>query len=360
MKRFKINFINEEALTQAIVKPADVSYNETQENSEEQNQENELTANINELQPQDVDNMSDGAVLGTMLSPNQEIEDNTWEKLGKKANDFINKMTANTITPQDKKDISNEVITSIKTSQNRGFGESILWNELESKILTSLVESLDYNVKSWIKAISGTEPKGREGSANWIGNDLYYELEKDENGRIHYFNKWIGMVDKNNKVVYINDTVAPNNYINDIIQAANVIDYKVKTTSKIKNTIDMGYEDENDPMYSEAYSSGRSDTFDEPSHANDSFDEPDYDEEDFTMSLSVAVANSLCNDFILDEDTEGRVLAWVCDWLNQHKELVRRRWQKKSSFSGDDPSEADIFIVKNNMEEDFKRNFKIK
>ena len=43
MKRFRVRFINEDAITQPATKPADVSFDETQqqiENTEEEKQEN--------------------------------------------------------------------------------------------------------------------------------------------------------------------------------------------------------------------------------------------------------------------------------------------------------------------------------
>lgn len=147
MKRFRVRFINEEAIVQDATKPADVSFDETQEqieNTEEEKQENALIANGG-LQPQDVDNMTDGAVLGTMLSPNQEIQDDTLQALGKKATDFVNKVSTNTITPQEKKDIGNEVVANFKTAQKTGFAESLLWNDLETKILKSLNENNEYD-----------------------------------------------------------------------------------------------------------------------------------------------------------------------------------------------------------------------
>ena len=130
---------------QDATKPADVSFDETQqqiENTDEEKQENALLANGG-LQPQDVNNMTDGAVLGTMLSPNQEIQDDTLQALGKKATDFVNKVSTNTITPQEKKDIGNEVVANFKTAQKTGFSECLLWNDLETKILKSLNENFD-------------------------------------------------------------------------------------------------------------------------------------------------------------------------------------------------------------------------
>ena len=144
MKRFNIRFINEEVLTQSIVKPSDESFDETQvQNTDEQNQENALIANSTTLQPNDVDNMTDGAVLGTMLGSNKDMQDDTWQALGKKANEFVTKMSTNTITPKEKKDIGNEVMANIKIAQKTGFAECLFWDELETKILKSLNENLD-------------------------------------------------------------------------------------------------------------------------------------------------------------------------------------------------------------------------
>ena len=155
MKHFRVRFINEGAIMQDATKPADVSFNETQEqieNTEEEKQENALLANGG-LQPQDVDNMTDGAVLGTMLSPNQEIQDDTLQALGKKATDFVNKVSTNTITPQEKKDIGNEVVANFKTAQKTGFAESLLWNDLENKILKEMLNYDSHNLERFSKTI---------------------------------------------------------------------------------------------------------------------------------------------------------------------------------------------------------------
>lgn len=155
MKRFRVRFIKEDAITQPATKPADVSFDETQqqiENTEEEKQENALLANGG-LQPQDVDGMTDGAVLGTMLSPNQEIQDDTLQALGKKATDFVNKVSTNTITPQEKKDIGNEVVANFKTAQQTGFAESILWDDLETKILKEMLNYDSHNLERFSKTI---------------------------------------------------------------------------------------------------------------------------------------------------------------------------------------------------------------
>lgn len=204
MKRFKIRFINEDSLMQSAIKPGNVSYDETQETqqqeieiSDEQKQENELIANSNQLQPQDVKSMSDGAVLGTMLGSNQDIQDDTLEALGQKANEFVTKMSTNTITPQDKKDISNEVVANIKTAQKTGFAECIFWDKMETKILNSLNESLNeydysdkgdfvefafslgYEVAERLRQDAGMTPENRNDKVWGLVSD-WMEAHRDE------------------------------------------------------------------------------------------------------------------------------------------------------------------------------------
>ena len=175
MKRFNIRFINEEVLTQSIVKPSDESFDETQvQNTDEQNQENALIANSTTLQPNDVDNMTDGAVLGTMLGSNKDMQDDTWQALGKKANEFVNKMSTNTITPKEKKDIGNEVMANIKIAQKTGFAECLLWDELETKILKSLNENNEYDFSDDINARYGDKKTLEEFCLK-----LAWELEAD-------------------------------------------------------------------------------------------------------------------------------------------------------------------------------------
>lgn len=233
MKRFRVRFINEEAIVQDATKPADVSFDETQqqiENTEEEKQENALIANGG-LQPQDVDNMTDGAVLGTMLSPNQEMQDDTLQALGKKATDFVNKVSTNTITPQEKKDIGNEVVAKFKTAQKTGFAESLLWNDLENKILKSLKESDGYE---------------------------YSDVEEFQ---------------------------------------------------------------------------------------------------DFCMDLSIEVANELRADAQMSFDnTNDAVWGLVTDWIESHKDIIQKLWQKKSSYDTD-PSEYDIHVVKRHVLPLFLKKF---
>lgn len=184
MKRFRVRFIKEDAITQPATKPADVSFDETQqqiENTEEEKQENALLANSG-LQPQDVDNMTDGAVLGTMLSPNQEIQDDTLQALGKKATDFVNKVSTNTITPDEKKDIGNEVVANFKTAQQTGFAESILWDDLETKILKEMLNYDSHNLERFSKTIvdAVTDTLQEDSGMNdWDAGTKIWEFVKD-------------------------------------------------------------------------------------------------------------------------------------------------------------------------------------
>lgn len=236
MKRFNVKFIKEDSLMQSAIKPGNESYDETQqeiENSDEQNQENELIANTSQLQPDDVDGMSDGAVLGTMLGSNQDMQDDTWQALGQKANDFVTRMSTNTITPQDKKDISNEVVANIKTAQKTGFAECVLWNELETKILISLNENFDE----------------------------YDFSDKD-------------------------------------------------------------------------------------------------DFEEFAFSLGYEVAESLRRDAeMTSENHNDEVWSLVSNWIESHTDEVKQLWFKKSSYSGDEPSEYDIHVVKRKVLPEFLKKF---
>ena len=240
MKRFKIRFINEDSLMQSAIKPGNISYDETQEIQQqeveipdEQKQENELIANSNQLQPQDVKGMSDGAALGTMLGANQDIQDDTLEALGQKANEFVTKMSTNTITPQDKKDISNDVVASIKTAQKTGFAECIFWDKMENEVLNSLNESLD----------------------------------------------------------------------------------------------EYDYSDKGDFV-------------------------------EFAFSLGYEVAERLRQDAgMTPENRNDKVWGLVSDWIEAHVNEVKKLWFKKSPYSGYDPSESDILIVKKQILPDFLEKF---
>ena len=257
MKLFNIKFIKEEAITQSATKPADVSFTETQEQNDETAQQDNLVANVTPtLQEQDVDGLEDKDVMNYVyFNAPQDIDDNTRQALFNRADQIRQKQMNGATTPKDQEDFAKGVIAAASQTKNKA----------------TMGESLDYGVQAWIKALTGKSgKKGRDGSANWIGDDLYDEIEKDENGRIHYYNAWIGKVDRANKIIYINDEVAPRGTVHKLIQAAHLMTYKAKRTHETRELIDMGYEDDDfDPMYSESYSSGRLDGGDEFDIRND-------------------------------------------------------------------------------------------
>jgi hypothetical protein len=133
--------------------------------------------------------MSDGEVLSNFyLNSTSDLPEDAYQALQNRASDFAAKVRVGNVSNRELKKTSNAIAAN------------------NVKIQNPLCESLDYGVQAWIKALTGKSgKKGRDGSANWIGDDLYDEVEKDENGRIHYYNAWIGKVDRKNKIIYIND-----------------------------------------------------------------------------------------------------------------------------------------------------------
>lgn len=155
MKRFRVRFINEDAAVQPATVASDVSLGNTQnqnsDNSQQQNDQIPINFVDNEeiqkngLDEQDIDSMSDGAVLSTMLNPNAQVDDITTQALGDRASDFVTRLSTNTITPDEKKKVGEEMVTNFKTAQQTGFAESLLWNDLETKILKSLNENDEFD-----------------------------------------------------------------------------------------------------------------------------------------------------------------------------------------------------------------------
>lgn len=346
-RKIRVRLIREDAAVQPATFASDVDVEEVKEQEQETTETTETPTPAQQI---DVDKLSDEEVMNYVyFNVPKDVDSSTLQSLHARADQIRQKRTNGNMSPQDQEKFANGIIAAAQQSKN-------------------VNESIDFVTKNLIDLFRGKlEERGRRGSLNWIGNNLYEEIEKDENGRIHYFNKWIGYIDRKSKTISINVSETTGDFVKSLKRAAQFANYKIQKTNEVRRLIDMGYEDDDfDPMYddpelqTEAYSSGRVDSYDEPSWESAGFDEPEYDEEDFERSLSVDVANALCNDYHLGEDDEGKVWGWVCDWLSVNRGLVRERWHKKSAYSGNDPSDADIFIVKNRLKEDFKRKFKIK
>ena len=285
MKHFNIRFIKEEAAVQPATVAADVDTQK--EDLNDIAQETDLVANTTPtLQEQDVDGLEDKDVMNYVyFNAPQDIDDSTRQALFNRADQIRQKQMNGSTTPQDQENFAKGVIAAAAQSKNKA----------------KLGESLDYGVQAWIKALTGKSgKKGRDGSANWIGDDIYDEVEKTENGRIHYYNNWIGRVDRERKIIFINDKIAPRLTVDNLIQAAHFMNYKAKRTHETRKMMDMGFEDDADPMYAESYTSGRVDTFDEPYYGGG---ESDWgiDEEDSTYRSPYYAPSKAHKDFMRSE-----------------------------------------------------------
>ena len=219
MKRFRVRFINEEAIMQPATVPGNVDTQE--ETKEDIAQETDLVANATPtLQEQDVEGLEDKDVMNYVyFNAPQDIDDGTRQALFNRADQIRQKQMSGSTTPQDQEEFAKGVIAAASQTKDKA----------------TLGESLDYGVQAWIKALTGKSgKKGRDGSANWIGDDLYDEVEKDENGRIHYYNAWIGKVDRDSKTIFINDEITPRMTVNNLIQAAHFMNYKTKRTNETR------------------------------------------------------------------------------------------------------------------------------
>lgn len=329
MKRFRVRFINEEAIVQPATVAADV--NTQEETMEDIAQETDLVANATPtLQEQDVDGLEDKDVMNYVyFNAPQDIDDGTRQALFNRADKIRQKQMNGSTTPKDQEEFAKGVIAAASQTKDKA----------------TLGESLDYGVQAWIKALTGKSgKKGRDGSANWIGDDLYDEIEKEENGRLHYYNAWIGKVDRANRIIYINDEVAPRGTVNALIKAANTIKYKAKRTNETRDLFDMGYEDDDfDPMYTEAYSSGRVDSGDEYDFSgaiNGHYDDRKTLEE-FCLELAWELEADLENQFGL---SGKEVYSTIEKWIEQNKEWVRERFGLH-----DDVTESDVIRARKMM-----------
>ena len=326
MKNRKVKFYKESAIMQDATKPSDESYNETQI----ENDDDSVIANATPtLQAQDVDGLEDKDVMNYVyFNAPQDIDDSTRQALFNRADQIRQKQMNGSTTPQDQEKFAKGVIAAATQTKNKA----------------KLGESFDYSVQAWVKAITGKSgEKGRNGSANWIGDDLYDEVEENEDGRIHYYNNWIGKVDRDSKTIFINDETAPRMTVNNLIRAAKSIGYKAKRTHETRKMMDMGFEDDADPMYAESYTSGRVD-------GGDEYDFSDaisahYDDrktlEEFCLELVWELEVHLEEQFGLWGKEVHDIIA---KWISQNKEWVRERFGLH-----DEVTESDVIRARKMM-----------
>lgn len=251
MKKFRVRFINEGSLMQ----PAIVSGNTTQEEMNkdpeteqmEQDQENSVVANsAPTLTPQQVADMSDGEVLSNFyLNPTSDLPEDAYQALQTRANDFANKVRVGNVTPTEMKKTSNAIAANNAKIQNP-IGESADW-------MVSHIENVLLGKKG---------KKGRLGDLVWNDKDLYEETDEEKNGKTHYWNEWVGSFDRPSKTIYLNPDASTLIW-NQIITAGRNLKWNLKKTQNRKPRVDMGFEGDEDPLFTEAYTSGRKDSFDE-------------------------------------------------------------------------------------------------
>ena len=300
--------MREDAAVQPATVAADVDTQEMKEQEQEQENEIATATTTPALQQIDVDKLSDEEVMNYVyFNVPQDIDASTLQSLHARADQIRQKRTNGNMSPQDQEKFANGIIAAAQQSKN-------------------VNESLDFATKNWIDLLRGKlEERGRRGSLNWIGDNIYDEVEEDENGRIHYFNKWIGHIDRKNKTIFVNVSEAPDKILNPLNQASHFANYRVKNTNEVRRLIDMGYEDDDfDPMYddpdlqTEAYSSGRVDSFNEPSWADASFD----DEEDSTYRHSYIPSQTSEEFMKSDEGKKARMLMPLKDAISDRIEEI--------------------------------------
>ena len=103
---------------------------------------------------------------------------------------------------------------------------------------------------------------GRMGEFVWNGKDLYEETDEEEDGKTHYWNEWVGSFDRPSKTIYLNPDASTIIW-NKIVTAGRNLKWNLKKTQNRKPRVDMGFEGDDDPLFTEAYSSGRIDGGDE-------------------------------------------------------------------------------------------------
>lgn len=278
MKKFRVRFINEGSLMQSATVSGNTTQEEMNKDTEteqmEQDQENEVVANsAPTLTPQQVADMSDGEVLSNFyLNPTSDLPEDAYQALQTRAGDFANKVRVGNVTPDEMKKTSNAIAAN------------------NAKIQNPIGESKDWMVKHVENVLLGKKgKKGRMGAFVWNGKDLYEETDEEEDGKTHYWNEWVGSFDRPSKTIYLNPDASTTIW-NKIITAGRNLKWNLKKTQNRKPRVDMGFEGDDDPLFTEAYSSGRVDTFNEPSWADM---EGHYDEEDYNDDYSSEQAPSI-------------------------------------------------------------------
>ena len=119
MKRFRVRFINEEAIMQPATVAADVDTQE--ETTEDIAQETDLVANATPtLQEQDVDGLEDKDVMNYVyFNAPQDIDDSTRQALFNRADQIRQKQMNGSTTPKDQENFAKGVIAAAAQTKNK-------------------------------------------------------------------------------------------------------------------------------------------------------------------------------------------------------------------------------------------------
>lgn len=119
MKRFKVQFINEESIMQPAIVPGNVDTQE--ETTEDIAQETDLVANTTPtIQEQDVDGLEDKDVMNYVyFNAPQDIDDGTRQALFNRADQIRQKQMNGSTTPKDQENFAKGVIAAASQTKNK-------------------------------------------------------------------------------------------------------------------------------------------------------------------------------------------------------------------------------------------------
>lgn len=269
--------------------------------------------------------MSDGEVLSNFyLNSTSDLPEDAYQALQNRASDFAAKVRVGNVSNRELKKTSNAIAANNVKIQNP-LGESTDW--------------MVTNIENVLLGKKGT--KGRIGSFVWDGNDFYEETEEEDERGTHYWNVWIGCFDKPRKTIYLNSEKSITK--NRIISAGRNLKWNLKKTENQKPKVDMGYEEDSDPLYTEAYSSGRVDSGDEYDFSGAI--SAHYDDgktfEEFCLDLAWELEADLENQFGL---SGKEIWTTIEKWISQNKEWVRERFGLH-----DEVTESDVIRARKMM-----------
>ena len=125
MKRFRVKFINEEAIVQPATVPGNVDTQK--ETTEDISQETDLVANATPtIQEQDVEGLEDKDVMNYVyFNAPQDIDDSTRQALFNRADQIRQKQMNGSTTPQDQEEFAKGVIAAATQTKDKAtLGES--------------------------------------------------------------------------------------------------------------------------------------------------------------------------------------------------------------------------------------------